>query len=105
MFDSRLEAKRGVELKLLEQAGEISELEYQVKFALCEKPKITVTIDFCYMEKYIKPANLPATSIKNFVDWVKVYEDTKGILTRDSRTKYAWLKEKYGIEVKLVREK
>ena len=85
-FASRLEATRGEELHFLELAGEITDLEYQVSFILCVKPKITVSIDF----KYKVNGNI-------------IYEDAKGILTRDSRTKYAWLKEKYDVEVKLYR--
>ncbi len=85
-FDSKLEARRGEELELLQRAGEISELNYQLRFNLCLKPNITVLIDFCYIE-----------------DGRTVYEDTKGVLTRDSRTKYAWLKEKFGVDVKIIR--
>lgn len=102
-FASKWEAKRAEQLHLLQLAGEIKSLAYQERFVLCEKPRITVTIDFSYEERYHKPPNTPLTSIKNFVEWVLVYEDAKGILTRDSRTKYAWLKEKFGIDVVLVR--
>ncbi len=83
-FASRAEARRGEELCLLEKAGEIERLLYQFPFTLSEKPKITITIDFSYWQ-----------------DGVLVYEDTKGVLTRDTRTKLAWLKEKYGVEVLL----
>lgn len=83
-FDSKAEARRAAELRLLEKAGEISNLEYQIKFVLCDKPKVTITIDFRYFDKHL------------------VYEDVKGVLTRDFRTKLAWLKDKYGIEVQLV---
>jgi hypothetical protein len=85
-FSSKAEARRGEELALLERAGEIDDLVYQWPFVLCEKPKITITIDFAYL-----------TDVMNF-------EDVKGVLTRDFRTKLAWLKEKYGIEVKLIQE-
>lgn len=88
IFDSKAEARRGEELFLLQRAGDIENLEYQIPFRLCEEPKITVTLDFCY-DQY------PVVG--------KIYEDVKGVLTRDSRTKYAWLKEKHGIEVNLVR--
>jgi len=85
-FDSKAEAQRGEELALLERAGVIKDLQYQKRFVLCQKPKVTIKIDFAYRE------------------WgVQVYEDTKGVLTRDFRTKLAWLKERYGIEVRLVR--
>jgi len=82
MFDSRHEARRGEELKMLEMAGEISELEYQMPFILSIKPRIRVTVDFKYEDK-----------------GKIIYEDAKGVLTRDSRTKYAWLKEKHKVEV------
>ena len=86
-FDSKLEARRGEELELLQKAGEISGLKYQVRFNLCLNPKITVTIDFCYQE-----------------DGRTIHEDTKGVLTRDSRTKYAWLEQRYGVHVRLIRD-
>ena len=82
-FDSKAEARRGEELALLERGGVISELQYQIKFVLAEKPyKVTLTIDFAYSE-----------------NGIPVYEDTKGVLTRDTRTKLAWLKQVYNIDV------
>lgn len=86
IFDSRAEARRGEELHLLQLGGEISDLKYQVKFPLSLTPKITIKLDFTYKE-----------------DGVQVYEDVKGVLTRDSRTKLAWLKEKWGISVLLTK--
>jgi len=86
VFDSLAEARRGEELHLLEITGWISDLRYQVKFKLCDVPKITITIDFAYLE-----------------DGKRVFEDTKGVLTRDTRTKLAWLKEKHGISVLLTK--
>jgi hypothetical protein len=85
-FSSIVEAKRGEELHLLMLAGEIAELEYQPTYLLSKKPKITYTPDF----RYVEHGEI-------------IVEDVKGVLTRDSRTKIAWIKEKYGIEVKLVR--
>jgi len=87
-FDSKAEARHGEELYLRYKAGEIALLDYQVKFVLCEQPKITVTIDFAYLENDGQ---------------TRTFEDVKGVLTRDSRTKYAWLKEKHGIHVNLIR--
>ena len=83
-FASKAEARRGEELELLQKAGEIKNLNYQVTFYLSDDPKVTITIDFAYSEH----GRL-------------VWEDYKGVLTRDFRTKMAWLKEKYGIEVVL----
>ena len=81
-FSSKLEARRGEELALMERGGLIKDLRYQVKFVLSEKPKVTLTIDFSYWEGG---------------EWK--LEDTKGVLTRDCRTKLAWLKEKTGKSV------
>jgi len=85
-FDSKAECQHGEGLYLIQKAGDISDLRYQVKFVLCETPKITVSIDFSYLEK-----------------GKRVYEDVKGVLTRDSRTKYAWLAEKHRVTVRLTK--
>jgi len=82
------EARRGEELHLLALGDEVSGLRYQVPFLLCIKPRITITIDFSYRDNDTEQY---------------IYEDTKGVLTRDARTKLAWLKEKHGIDVKLTR--
>ena len=86
-FASIKECRRAEELTLLEKAGEIVNLRFQVPFVLSVKPKITITIDFAYQEM----TNIHAPNI--------TYEDSKGVLTRDTRTKLAWLKEKYSIDV------
>lgn len=86
-FDSRKEALRGEDLALLEKMGEISDLKYQVSFQLCQKPNIKIKLDFAYKE-----------------NGKMVYEDVKGMgETREFRVKRAWLAEKYGIEVKLIK--
>lgn len=85
-FASKAECRRGEELHLLRYAGEISHLAYQVKFVLSEKPKVTITVDFTYIE-----------------NGVRIYEDTKGVLTRDFRTKLAWLKQLHNIDVRLTK--
>lgn len=87
-FDSKAEARRGEELKLLEKSGKISLLEYQIKYVLCKQPKITVTLDFYYKDKETGQYHL---------------EDVKGVLTRDSRTKYAWLESLYPIKIEIVK--
>lgn len=82
-FASKMECVRGEELKALELYGVISDLKYQVRFVLCDKPyKVTITIDFAYK-----------------ADGIQKYEDTKGVLTRDFRSKLAWLKQKYNVDV------
>lgn len=87
IFASQLEANRAEELELLQRVGVISDLQYQVRFLLCAKPKISITIDFAYTE-----------------NGEQIYEDAKGVLTRDFRTKLAWLKSETGIDVILHRQ-
>ncbi len=95
-FDSKAEARRGEELRMLEMAGEIAELNYQMEFVLCDKPKITITVDFSYIvDREFRDTGILVKNIK--------YEETKGVLTRDFRTKLAWLKEKYDIDVLLTK--
>ena len=93
-FDSKAECIRGEELRLLELVGEIESLQYQVRFMLSQKPKVAVTIDFQY--------RVSITQDDFSGEWI--YEDYKGVLTRDFRTKLAWLKEQQGIDVKLIRK-
>lgn len=86
-FASKAEAVRGEGLALLEKAGAISDLRFQVLFVLCQDPKITITIDFSYFDEKGGEG---------------IYEDVKGVLTRDFRTKLAWLKQRHGILVQLT---
>ena len=74
-FDSHKEARRYGELVLLERAGQISNLERQVRFELipsqyrdgkCVERAAHYIADFVYME-----------------DGKKVVEDTKGFRTKD----------------------
>ena len=85
-FASRAEAFRAEDLALMERAGEITELRYQVPIKLYDKPKVTITIDFCYKE-----------------NGVQIWEDVKGMgESREFRVKRLWAKEKYGIDIKLT---
>lgn len=74
-FDSQKEARRFRELCLLERAGQITDLQRQVKFELIPSQRIegkiveracTYVADFVYME-----------------NGKKVVEDTKGFKTKD----------------------
>lgn len=80
-FDSKKEANRWMELQLLERAGEISDLKRQVKVELIGQyrpiytrtgRKMKITFDFSYIE-----------------DGVLIYEDTKGMPTRDYEVRVA----------------
>lgn len=90
-FDSKLEFRRWRELKLLEQAGVITELKRQVRIPLIPQSKygreIAYVADFSYRE-----------------DGKLVIEDTKSEATKTSlyRLKKRLVAEKYGIEIKEV---
>jgi len=84
-FASKAEARRGEDLCLLQKGGQISGLEYQPKYKLCDKPRITFSADFRFVE-----------------NGQTVVEDVKGFLTRECRVKIAWAEFQYGMKVRLV---
>ncbi len=88
MFDSKHEAKRYQELRLLEQAGEITNLCLQVPFELIPKSKYGMPIryiaDFTYNDGNGQP----------------IVEDAKGVKAPVYRLKRRMMAEKYGIEIK-----
>lgn len=74
-FDSRKEARRYSELKLLERAGQITDLKTQQKFELLPSQKING-----------KVAERPLNYIADFVykeNGKTVVEDTKGFKTKE----------------------
>lgn len=85
-FDSRKEAARYKELKLLEAAGEISNLEMQVKFVLIP---IQREPDFVGVRGGIKKGKVIEKECSYLADFVYIrdgeviVEDTKGIRTKD----------------------
>lgn len=87
IFDSKKEAKRYGELKLLQRAGEISDLELQVPYILIKKSKygrdIKYIADFVYKDKNGKV----------------VVEDNKGVRTDVYKLKRRLMAEIYNIEI------
>jgi hypothetical protein len=80
-FPSKKEAKRYLELKILEKAGRISELRLQVRYKLVID---TVYVaDFVYREK-----------------GEEIVEDVKGHKTRVYLQKKRLMKKQHGIEIK-----
>lgn len=81
-YDSKKEAKRALDLRVLEKAGEISDLQEQVKFELiprqddengrCIERACTYTADFVYTDK----------DGKQIVEDVKGYPDQKWPIKR-----------------------
>lgn len=88
-FDSVKEAKRWGVLKLMERAGEISELQRQVRFPLKTEKSAHITTyiaDFVYITK----------------EGRRVVEDVKSPITRQNSVyliKKKWLKADFGIEI------
>ena len=84
-FDSKKEAKRYLELKLLEKAGEICDLQLQKTFLLVEKQKdesaVTYKADFAYYDNKKQ-------------QWIA--EDVKGYKTKEYIIKRKLFKSIYG---------
>ena len=95
VFDSRKEAMRWHELKLMERAGLISDLRRQVPFSLIPNLKdssgrvieraVKYIADFCYIQ-----------------DGVAVVEDVKGLRTREYVLKRKMMLYFHGIRVKEI---
>ena len=86
-FDSKKEAKRYIELKLMERARAISDLQTQVRFPIIKKSQygkeIVYIADFTYIE-----------------DGKLVVEDTKGFKTDVYLLKRRLMQEVHGITIK-----
>lgn len=88
MFDSKREAKRYQELRLLEQAWEITNLCLQVPFELIPK------------SKYGMPIRYIADFTYNDRNGQLIVEDAKGVKTPVYRLKRRMMAEIYNIEIK-----
>ena len=99
LFDSKREAARYAELKLLKEAGEIKNLELQKVFELIpaqrgEDGKIieracTYKADFVYQER------IPG-------GWRLIIEDVKGMRTDTYKIKRKLMLERYGVRIREV---
>lgn len=93
-FPSKAEARRYAELKLLEKAGRISDLELQPKFELLAG--FPGAIGFSQkVGKYV-------ADFRYETDAGVVVEDVKGFDTPLSRWKRKHVKAQYGIDVQIV---
>ena len=86
-FDSKKEYYRFCDLKLLERAGEISDIKRQVKFELIPKQQgeraVNYVADFVYKDKRGNT----------------VVEDTKGVRTKEYIIKRKLLLYRYNIKI------
>ena len=110
IFDSKKEAKRYRELKLLEQAGEIFNLQRQVKYTLIEPQYIPTGEIYKRGPKKGQPKmKLAERECAYYADFVytdktgnTVVEDTKGMKTQDYKIKRKLMLYKHGISIKEV---
>lgn len=100
VFDSRKEMYRYQELKLLEKAGQITNLRRQVKFILIPTQKETVWKNGCP-----KPGKMIEKECSYVADFVyeengqTVVEDTKGYRTKDYIIKRKLMLYMHGIRI------
>jgi len=99
-FDSRREARRYGELKMLERAGDIRNLELQ--------PEYPIRINGEVVRALPTKAGAKGKPLKVKLDFAyfegnrRVVEDTKGVDTPVSRLKRALVQHIYGVEVRIV---
>lgn len=94
-FDSKWEYERYQQLKMLQKAGQISNLKRQVEFILApamviqgkKRPPLRYFADFQYTE-----------------DGAKVVEDTKGVLTDVYIVKRHLMKAFHGVDIREVKK-
>lgn len=103
-FDSRKEAKRWLELRQLEQAGEITDLQRQVKFVLIPSQYIDVPIDGHRFEKKCveRECSYKADFVYKDSFGAVCVEDSKGFKTKDYIIKRKLLLYVHGIQIKEV---
>lgn len=93
-FDSKKEGIRYYELRMLEKAGKIANLEMQVPFELIPAQKNT-------LGKTVRP-------LKYIADFVyiengkKIVEDVKGVKTREFEIKRKLMLHIHGIDIRIV---
>lgn len=105
-FDSRKEAARYQELRLLERAGKIRDLDRQVTFTLIRaqygeengKKKLleracAYRADFVYREPRPSPID---------PEWALVVEDVKGVRTEAYKIKRKLMLDRFGIRIREV---
>lgn len=94
-FDSVLEAKRYRELKMLERAGEITDLRLQVKYRL-------IPSQYCGNKCVERPVDYYADFVYVTKDGIEIVEDAKGMKTKDYIIKRKLMLYVHGITVKEV---
>lgn len=94
-FDSKKEHRRYIELKAMQQRGEITKLEHHTKFELVPKTKLEG-------EKRVKPAARYFADFTYYIAEKYIVEDVKSAATRklpSYRTKKHLMKTVHGIDI------
>lgn len=91
-FDSRREARRYQELRLMLRAGVITDLQLQVPFELIPSQRVGGKV-------VERPVKYIADFVYTTADGVQVVEDTKGVRTKEYIIKRKLMLYKYGIRV------
>lgn len=104
IFDSKREAKRWLELKQMEKAGEISGLRRQVPYELIPEHREPDLIGPRGGRTKGKLIESSCKYVADFVyvdkDGVQVVEDSKGFRTADYKIKRKLMYDRYGIRIK-----
>lgn len=89
-FDSKLEARRYIELRTLQRIGVISDLELQKKFKIA---------DACVIQGRKRPARHYVADFVYMRDGVQVVEDSKGTITQMYSFKRHLMKSIHNIDI------
>lgn len=105
VFDSRKEARRYQELRLLEKAGAIQDLQTQVKFVLIPaqyEPDIIGKRGGVKRGKLIERECSYIADFQYIENGKLIVEDTKGFRTKDYIIKRKLMLHEYGIRIKEI---
>ena len=103
VFDSKKEATRYCEFKLMQRAGQIKNLELQKPFELIPSQREPSTMSKTGKEKLGRVIEKPVRYVADFVymeNGKTVVEDCKGVRTKDYIIKRKLLLYIYGIRIK-----
>jgi len=101
VFDSKREAQRYHELKLMERAGEIAQLEVQPRFQLRVSANLT-PLGQIMIGDYVADFRYQTKNHIDAIHWHTVVEDVKGFKTPLYRWKKKHVEAQYGIEIKEI---
>lgn len=109
-FDSRKEANRFLELRMLERAGKINALERQVKYVLIPTQRESSSEIYTKgaHKGELKPGKVLEKECSYIADFAYfqnghlVVEDTKGFRTEGYKIKRKLMLERYGIQIREV---